>query len=477
MRRITLHIQVLIGLTLLSQVVRAELRLPHIFSEHMVLQRERSIPIWGWATEGANVEARLGDTTVKAVADKEGVWRLRFPARSHGGPLAFTVKSDKDEGTIAFQDVWVGEVWLCSGQSNMEWPVSMSAEPEKTIENADHSQIRLFMVPKKASTEPQSDCEAIWNICSPQSVAGFSAVGYHFALKIADETGLPVGMIGSYWGGTRGEAWVSRESLKDRPFFLPLLNYQAPPESPHNAACSLFNGMLAPVAPYAIRGALWYQGESNIGRAEQYARLLPALIADWRFHWAQGDFPFYYAQLAPYSYGGQDPTGYAELCDAQRVTLSVPNTGMAVTNDIGNLKDIHPADKKSVGERLALWALCKDYGNPEVVPSGPLYRSCSMDGGEARIHFDHTAGGLKTRDDKPPTDFQIAGKDRRFQAADARIEGETVIVSSPNVPAPVAVRFAWHESAQPNLMNAKNLPASAFRTDDFKLNSEGGWNP
>jgi sialate O-acetylesterase len=298
-------------------------------------------------------------------------------------------------------------------------------------------------------------------------------VGYYFGRTLHQELDVPVGLINSSWGGTMAEAWTSREGLTGEPDFEPILQRSAQfkPNHPHQASV-LYNGMIQPLIPLGIRGAIWYQGESNVGRAEQYQKLFPAMIANWRSQWGQGDFPFLFVQLAPYHYG--DPAGpnCAELREAQRLTLdNAPNTGMAVTTDIGNVQDIHPKNKQDVGRRLALWALAKTYGE-DVVHSGPLYKSMKLEDGKIRISFEHTGGGLVAKGGDL-THFTIAGEDGNFVPAKAVIDGRTVVVQSDQVAAPVAVRFGWQNGAEPNLFNAEGLPASPFRTDDFKLATAG----
>lgn len=452
-----------------------DISLPHVFSEHMVLQRDRPIRIWGKATPSATITVEIGDSRQTTEVGYQGHWEVMFPAAT-GGPVPFRVSSDKDANKIEYSDVFFGDVWVCSGQSNMEWSVEQSEGAAEEIPQANLTQIRFLRPAHRPHEQPQDDCDATWNVCTPETVKSFSAVAYYFGKQISRHTNVPVGLIGTYWGGTRGEAWVSQDALRDRPFFRPLLEYKAPADHLETNASFLFNGMVAPYTRYAIRGAIWYQGESNLGRAEQYARLLPTLIRDWRNHWGQGEFPFYFVQLAPFRYGNADPATYAELCEAQAKTMSVPRTGMAVTNDIGNLTDIHPANKKTVGERLALWALADEYGDSSVSYSGPVYSGCRIVGSEVHVTFRH-AEGLKTRDSAVPTEFTLAGKDRRFFPAEARIEKDTVVVQSAEVKEPVAVRFAWSDSAQPNLINGAGLPAAAFRSDDFRGVTEGNWNP
>jgi sialate O-acetylesterase len=295
-------------------------------------------------------------------------------------------------------------------------------------------------------------------------------VGYFFARKLHEDLNVPVGIINTSWGGTICEAWTSREALQTDADFKPILDRSAQFKAGNpNQAAVLYNGMVAPIIPYGIRGAIWYQGESNHGRAAQYAKLFPAMIEDWRERFGQGDFPFLFVQLAPFQYGNEDPRILPELWEAQTKTLSLKNTGMAVTTDIATLNDIHPKNKQDVGKRLALWALANTYGKKDVVYSGPLYDSFDVEGSKVRLKFKHVDGGLVAKDDKPLSHFEIAGEDQKFVPAEAKIDGDSIVVSSDQVAKPVAVRFAWSKTAEPNLFNKAGLPASPFRTDDWPM--------
>jgi len=453
----------------LAPVAWAEVRLPAIFGDNLVLQQTTEAPIWGWADANEKVTVSFGEQTVTATADAQGKWKTAVKTPSFGGP--FTLKVAGKDSTIQRKNVLVGEVWVCSGQSNMEWSVRRATNPDEEIANAQYPEIRLFTVRKSVSDTPVDDCQGQWAECSPESVGDFSAVAYYFGRKLHKELGIPVGLINTSWGGTRAEAWTSAEGLAGEPDFQPILDRSKPfkPGNPHQGSV-LYNGMLHPVVPFAIRGAIWYQGESNVGRAVQYARLFPAMIGDWRKQWGQGDFAFLFVQLAPFHYGNNGLL--PELWDAQLKTLkTVENTGMAVTTDIGDFRDIHPKNKQDVGARLARWALADTYGK-EVVKSGPIYTGMEVEHGAVRVRFDH-AQGLKSRDGKPLTDFTIAGEDGEFAPATAEIDGETVLVKSDAVQDPVAVRCGWNNTVNPNLVNGEGLPASPFRTDDFDLKTKG----
>ncbi len=450
----------------------AELKLPAIFSDHMVLQREKPIPVWGWDEPGTEVTVTLGDQSVKAQADAQGRWKATLPARVAGGPLELTVKGTSEK---AFRDVLIGEVWICSGQSNMEWPVAAAMNAKEEIASANYPRIRHIKIPHTPAATPQDDVKtAGWQVCSPKTVGGFTAVGYFYGRNLLQQLDCPIGLIGSNWGGTRIEPWTPPVGFQSVPALKEIADKldEYPTRRPngsivHQSPLALYNGMIHPLIPYAVRGAIWYQGESNNGEGMLYYEKMKALISGWRKVWNEPELPFYYVQLAPFRYGRRSPLDLPGIWEAQLKTLSVPHTGMAVTVDIGNVKDIHPRNKQEVGRRLALWALAKTYGKPIAVYSGPLYRKMKVEGNKIRIFFDHTGSGLASRDGKPLTWFTIAGADKKFVEAKAVIDGDTVVVSSEEVAKPVAVRFGWHDTAEPNLSNKEGLPASPFRTDQW----------
>jgi len=453
-----------------ASAVQADVRLPKIFGSRMVVQQQMPVKVWGWADPGERVEVSLAGQTRAGSADASGKWLVTLEPLPAGGPHKLIVQG---KNRIELEDVLVGEVWIGSGQSNMQWPVRRSMNPDEEIANANWPKIRLFTVARRIAETPQEDCEGEWLICSPETVGDFSAVLYFFGRKLHQDLQVPVGLINSSWGGTVAEAWTSREALQADEDFRPILERGAKfdPKTPNQPAV-LFNGMIHPLLNFAIRGVVWYQGESNCARAEQYQKLFPTLIHDWRKRWGLGDFPFYFVQLAPFRYRNADRRNAAELREAQRLTLRLPNTGMVVTTDIGDVNDIHPTNKQEVGRRLALWALAKTYGKTDLVYSGPLYREAKIEGNRIRIFFDHVDGGLVVKGEEL-THFQIAGADGEFKPAKAVIDGETVVVWNEEVANPVAVRFGWSDDAEPNLFNAAGLPASPFRTDNFPLVTAG----
>jgi sialate O-acetylesterase len=637
---------------LLAAPALADVRLPAVIGEHMVLQRDSTVALWGWADPGevVTVQADFLDAPVATTASAEGTWRVEVRTPPAGGPHSLRFFA---ANTIELLDVMSGEVWVCSGQSNMEWPLRATDHGDEDIAAADWPEIRLFDVTNRVSIAPLDDCEGAWSACSPRSVERFSAIGYHFGRELHETLGVPVGLIGSNWGGTPCRAWTSAAGLRQHGGFddelarldaavagdedlgqtledrrqewwqqfeerepgaherwmdadhddsaweeseqpklwrdfgfgdhdgvvwlrrevtLPARlggvdlvlelgpvddndvtwfngveigaarsdgmwstprRYAVPgelvragrnviticaldtggagglsagPEAlrlvrelPGGASTAiplagqwrhrrgatmgelgawprdgwltqhypsaLFNGMIAPISAYGIRGAIWYQGESDRMRAQTYRTLFPAMIRDWRQAFSRGDMPFHFVQIAPFRYDG-DRGEAAELREAQALALALPNTGMAVTMDVGDPADIHPRDKRTVGHRLALWALSRTYGE-EVGPySGPLYRELSVVGNRARLRFHH-AEGLRTRDGAAPSHLEIAGSDRVYHPAEASIEGRELVVWSPSVPAPVAVRYAWGAADEPNLENGAGLPAPSFRTDDW----------
>ena len=449
----------------------AQVRLPSIISDNMVLQQQFDVPIWGWATpdEQITVKPSWDDTPQLATTGKDSGWTVTLSTPKAGGPYSIEI-NDK-----ILENIMIGEVWICSGQSNMQWSVKQSVNAEEEIKNAHYPDIRFFYVARQFADEPKNDCYGTWTGCNPQTTESFSAVAYFFGRELHRELGIPIGLIHTSWGGTPAEAWTRKEILQDEPDlavylerFKEKIAHEKPgilPRGPSSPS-SLYNAMIAPLIPFGIRGAIWYQGEANVMEAKLYEKLFPAMIKNWREDWGQGDFPFYYVQLAPFNYNR--PLVGAELRDAQRKTLFVKNTGMAVTMDIGTPQNIHPTNKQDVGHRLALWALAKDYGKDKLVYSGPLYKSMKIEGDKIRIFFDHVGSGLKAKGGDL-THFEIAGPDHLFYPATARIDGETILVFNRNVKSPKAVRFAFHNTDEPNLFNMEGLPASSFRTDDWQI--------
>lgn len=473
-----------VALVLSASPARADVKLPGLISEGMVLQQKAPVRLWGWADDGETVTVKFQGQKV-ATSARGGKWAVMLAPLRAGGPFTLSIAG---KNAIEFRNVLVGEVWVCSGQSNMEWALRNSFEPEQHIAKAENPRIRLFVVPRVRTAAPREDVAATWQACTPETVPGFSAVGYFFGRDLQRDLGVPIGLIQSAWGGTPAEAWADEWAILSHPVLSPLLerhrtaqaNYRnviaafpaqvaqaraegkpAPraPSQPWKPG-ELYNGMIAPLTPYTIRGAIWYQGESNAGRAEQYRTLFPEMIQSWRRAFGQRDFPFLAVQLAPFGPGNN----YAELREAQLVTTKVlPNVGMAVITDVGEENDIHPKKKEPVGQRLALAARKIAYGQ-NVAHSGPLYRSMRFEGSRVILQFDQVGQGLEARGGSL-AGFTIAGADGNFVPAEARIEGDTVVVTAQSVPKPVAVRYGWANYPVVNLWNKDGLPASPFRTD------------
>ena len=491
-----------------SPLLAPELRLPKVFSENMVLQHGKPLPVWGWAAPGETVKVKLGAQEKATATTPQGEWKVVLdPVAPSAEPQTLTISAAK---TIEIKNVLVGEVWVCSGQSNMEMSVAASNDSQAEIAAANYPNIRLFNITKCVAQLPTEDVNATWQACTPQTIPNFSAAAYFFGRELHKELNIPVGLIESAWGGTRIEPWTppvgfaANPKLQDICKTLNDLDNQyrqnvsknlpewqawttgtrnaleagAPlPVMPSPAQATitdcqqptaLYNGMINAIVPYAIRGAIWYQGESNNGEGMLYYEKMKALICGWRQVWQQDCFPFLFVQIAPCIYGDDKVPGTLPgLWEAQMASLQIPNTGIAPTMDISNLRDIHPKNKQEVGKRLALWALANTYGKKIPVYCGPMYKAMKVEKNKIRIAFNLVGAGLESRDGKALNFFQIAGEDKNFVNADATIDGKTVVVSSPSVAKPVAVRFGWDQRAEPNLRNKAGLPALPFRTDQW----------
>jgi len=476
-----------------ARETKAELKLHALFSDGMVLQSDFACPVWGTVEPGEEISVSIAGQKKTAKAGADGKWSIKLDPLKSGGPHELVVGG---RTTVTVRDVLVGEVWVCSGQSNMEWIVNSSNNAAEEKAAATYPKIRHFLVPKRQEAAPVSEVVGSWKLCSPETVGGFTAVGYFFGRELHQKLNVPVGLIHTSWGGTAAEVWTSKRVLDATDVLKPMVegyqkrseNYEkqvaaykeaaekakaegkpapkAPGGKPMMPSC-LYNGMIANIIPYGIKGAVWYQGESNAERAKEYQTLFPAMIKNWREDWGQGEFPFGFVQLANFKARKEQPadSSWAELREAQTLTLSLPKTGMAVIIDIGDAKDIHPRNKQDVGKRLALWAQSQVY-QKDIVYSGPIYESMKVEEGKARISFKHVGGGLEAKGEKL-TGFAVAGEDRTFYWADAKIDGKTVVVSSDQVAKPVAVRYAWADNPECNLYNKEGIPASPFRTDDW----------
>ena len=445
----------------LTQTTWANVSLPSFFSDHMVLQQNTELSIWGWAKPGENiVVSTTWNTQYNAIASNQGSWSVLIKTPT-GSMTPYDI-SIKGYNEILLKNVLIGEVWLCSGQSNMEWSANSKINnAEEEIKQANFPAIRFFSVEHRTALTQQIDLEGQWVECSPATMQNFSAIGYFFARKLQQELKIPVGVINSSWGGTPAETWMPAEVFEhDEVISTAAKKLESVPWGPVEIA-RIYNAMIEPLTKFRIAGALWYQGESNVGTAYAYKATMTALITSWRKKWGL-DFPFYYCQIAPYRYG--KPMEGAELRDAQRRTLDIPQTGMVVTSDIGDTSDIHPRNKLDVGLRLANMALGQHYRIDTRVVSGPLYKDSQVQGRHILVYFDH-AEGLNCKGNRL-THFEIAGEDGIYHPAEAKIKKDnSVEVQSDQVKRPVAVRFAWSNTATPNLFNEAGLPASCFRSN------------
>ncbi len=413
-----------------------DIKLPAAFASNMVLQRDRPIPVWGHAKPGQDIVVKLGDREERAKSDERGRWEVKLAAMKAGGPHDMTITG---KYPLVLRNVLIGDVWVCSGQSNMEMPLKQDKFFAVEKSQIANSNIRLFKVPALWSAGPASQMIGNWTRCDEKTAAEFSAAGYYFGRELQRDLDVPIGLIQAAIGGTPIENWT-------------------PGPTGH-----WYNGMMHPMLPFAIRGAIWYQGESNIESGVNYFKQMQNLIGGWRRVWGQGQFPVYFVQLAPWKHR-EDPTLLPIIWEAQRKSLEIPNTGMAVITDVGE-GDLHPPNKRVVGQRLALWALANTYHRKGVVCSGPLYKFHEIIGNTMVLHFDHVGGGLCSRNQKPLDFFELAGKDGKFVAADAVVAGDTIVLSSKSVAEPMTARFGWDQSAEPNLINREGLPASPFHTE------------
>ncbi len=504
-------LRALLVLCLSVNLSSADIRLPSLIGDNMVLQQGGICRLWGWADadEAIAIKPSWLDNGLETKAGSDGRWQIKVTAPPTGGPYTIVLQG---KNKITLSNILCGEVWIASGQSNMKWPLSRSENGEKHTAEANHPHLRLFHVSRTPALEPQENCEGQWLASTPQSAESFSAVGYFFGRDIHQKLNVPIGIIETAWGGTPAQTWTRKEMLASR---LELQSYLSefeqlqqeypeklakyeeelakwkqkdqeakennsktpnkpwPPHAPLSAQnpSILYNGMIAPLVNFTIKGAIWYQGEANVRDPEIYHPLFSTMIENWRQDWGQGQFPFYFVQIAPYE-RYRPVVACALLQEAQFKTFrTVANTGMVVVSDIGNIKDIHPRNKLDVGKRLARWAMSETYRLNDIIPSGPLYSHYLVEDEYIRIYFDYARTGLECRG-KELTHFAIAGADRKFKPARAVIDGQTVLVSHPEIKHPLAVRFAFTNNAEPNLFNGIGLPAGPFRTDEWPVNWE-----
>ncbi len=490
-----------------GQISQAQLSLPSIFGDHMVLQQKQANPVWGWAAPGEKVTVEIHGQSHMTQADQQGHWKINLRPIPVGGPYQMRIEGEFSK--FFLDDILVGEVWICSGQSNMAWALRNTNSAELATLTADYPNIRLITVPRVGTQEAQDDFQGEWTACSPESVPDFSAVGYFFGRRLHHALDVPIGLIDNAWGGSAAEAWVKREVLEEDEKYDELMawwkekeasyDYESELEAWEKQAAewdaaseadrqprrprrpgdlmagnhrpaNIYNGVLHPTIGYGIKGVIWYQGESNASRAYQYRDLFPLMIQHWREEWKQGDFPFYYVQLADFREESEEPgdSDWAELREAQTMTMDrLPNVGEAVIIDVGEGRDIHPRNKQTVADRLARWALAKDYGK-EIQFRGPAYQSMKIEGNKIILTFNHVGQGLYSFDTQEPQGFTIADKDKKFVRAEAKIINSTTMeVWSSDVENPIAIRYAWADNPVCNMYNRDGLPMTPFRTDDW----------
>lgn len=506
-----IRLTALAGISLLAFSAQSAVKLPHVFGNDMVLQQGAPVPVWGWAEPSEKITVEFAGQKKDAVAKADGTWQLKLDAlKASSDPAVFRVTASNK---IELTNVVVGEVWFCSGQSNMEWVMANVNNAAQECASATFPLIRHFKAPKLIAPAPGSDVNAAWELTTPEGIGDESAVAFLFGRRLHQELKVPIGLINCSWGGTRIEPWtptcgfaglpelagikdrvdaadpksplhkkvlgdyiaalrdwiasaekksVAGEPIASAPAFPPNLTF---PGDQNQEPTVLFNGMVAGLVPFAIRGAIWYQGCSNNGEGMLYLEKTKALVNGWRQVWGQGDFPYYLVQLAPFTYGGNSKA-LPGIWEAQAaVPAAISNSGYTVINDISDIKDIHPRNKQDVGLRMANQALNRTYGRKDIAWSGPTFKSFAVEGEKMRITFDN-AEGLKTRDGKAPNWFELCGQEGLYVQANAVIDGASVVLSAPNVTAPMAMRFAWDQIAEPNLVNALGLPTGAFRCDN-----------
>ncbi|MEO0639581.1 MAG: sialate O-acetylesterase [Bacteroidota bacterium] len=458
-------------LPLICSVAHAKIILPAILSDHMVLQQKDSVKIWGWTTstrETLRIWGSWGGDTVQAKAAL-GRWEALILTPPAGGPYTLTISGHQQK---VIQDILIGEVWLASGQSNMEMKLDSSSKGmpgvtnfRREIQEADYPEIRLFKAHRRYAQSPQIDLEGEWVTCKSKDVVQHSAVAYYFSRMLYDSLKVPIGSVLSSWGGTPAEVWTRKEAVMADSVLAQTAPKTMGKGSPQGPGI-LFNAMIHPLIDFTFKGIIWYQGESNRSRYQTYRRNMEVLIQNWRREWGYA-LPFYFVQIAPYDYSTRKSPCGCFIREAQLQNMDIPHTGMVVTADVGDMLNIHPRRKRQVGERLAFWALAKDYGYEELAYSGPIYRGYEIKANEIHISFDHVGKGLEIKGDQL-LEVEIAGEDQQFYPAKARIKAENLIISHPQVARPVAVRYGFKDTDQMNLFNVDGLPASPFRTDTWK---------
>lgn len=442
------------------------MRLPAVIGSHMVLQQKTEVTIWGWcdAAEKIKLKTSWDTTTYTTVGSSSAKWSMRVKTPTAGGPYQITI--DGNNKTV-LEDVLIGEVWICSGQSNMEMSVTWGLPYQDEVTNATDKNIRFFYIPRTTADYPQDDVKSEWVVCNPEDMKRFSAAGYFFGKTLRQNLNVPVGLINASWGGTPAEVWTPIEEINNNSLLKSAAEKLSPSDWWPVTPASTYNGMIYPVTKYTIAGAIWYQGEANVKTASTYTQLLSTMITAWRKAW-QKDFPFYYVQIAPFA-GYGDNSSSAFLREAQTKALATPNTGMVVVTDlVDNINDIHPKMKKEVGVRLANYALAQTYGKQGIVYKSPSYKSMKVEKDKIRIYFDNADNGLMSKD-KTIHEVFIAGEDQNFVPANAKIDRNTIVAWTDKVKKPVAVRFAFRNASLPNLFSKEGLPVDPFRTDEWPV--------
>jgi sialate O-acetylesterase len=472
------HVFIAIAILLGSFQINAKIKLPALFSDNMMLQQKSNAPIWGWANANEEVSVKTAwDAKIyKAKTDNQGKWKLSLTTPKAGGPFTIEVTQGKEK--VVVKNVLIGEVWLCSGQSNMEMPLKgFPGQPVKNgnevIVHSTNNNIRLITVPRATVLEPKDDFEGKWEMASPKSTANFSATAWYFGSLLQEVLNVPVGLIHVSYGGSSMEAWMNQEMLKDFASAKIPTTKEELAKDPNRVPTTLFNGMLSPVIGYGIKGCIWYQGESNYERASEYTALMQKMVSSWRGLWNQGDFPFYYVQIAPFNYTQFHPKDYLEkynsayLREAQlKASMVIPNSAMAVLMDIGEENSIHPMDKEKGGSRLAYLALAKTYGLEGFEFESPKYKAMEIKENSVTVSFDDAPNGI-TAYGKEVTGFEIAGEDKVFYSAKAVVRRKSVVLTSDKVAQPIAVRYLFKDFAKAELFSTGGLPISSFRTDEW----------
>lgn len=461
-----------------SLQINAKIKLPALFSDNMMLQQKSNAPIWGWAEKNANVVIKTSwdSKTYKVKTDASGKWKTELKTVSFGGPYTIEVSEGNEKVTI--KNVLLGEVWLCSGQSNMEMPLKgFQGQPVKNgneiIVRSTNKNIRLITIPRATVLEPKDDFEGKWEEASPKSTSNFSATSWYFGSLLQEVLNIPVGLIHVSYGGSSMEAWMNKEMLKDFASAKIPTTKEELAKDPNRVPTTLFNGMLSPVIGYGIKGCIWYQGESNYERASEYTALMKKMVSSWRTLWNQGDFPFYFAQIAPFNYASFHPKDYQEkynsayLREAQfKASKEISNSAMVVLMDVGEENNIHPMDKEKGGNRLAFQALARTYEIEGFEFESPKFKSMEIKDGAVTVSFDDVTNGI-TSYEKEVTGFEIAGEDKVFYPAKTVVRRKSVVLTSDKVKKPVAVRYLWKDFAKAELFSAGSLPVSSFRTDEW----------